>query len=307
MSENKTSRVTRFAPTPSGYLHIGNCLSFILTALWAKKNNARILLRIDDLDKARKRAEYVEDIFRVLDLLKLSWEIGPSGPSDFEKNFSQHHRLPLYEEMLDKLIQSSKAFVCNCSRQDLQNRSGKNQYDGHCTQLELKFNPGKSKVRFELTEKLCLLRDFSGRDIHYPLQPSPAYLMLQKNNGLPSYHLGSLVDDLHFGLTHIIRGEDLLSSSIRQMALANSTSALRPFSKCHFLHHKLIRSKNGSKFSKSQQAEGVMNRNYSASEVYRIAAKWMGLNEKCESLGDLEEDSATERPKFFLHQSTALP
>ncbi|MEQ8535610.1 MAG: glutamate--tRNA ligase family protein, partial [Imperialibacter sp.] len=95
--------ITRFAPTPSGFLHIGNIYSFLITWLLARKNNGQILLRIDDLDQERVRPEYVENIFRTLEWFGLDWDLGPSSVEQFEKEYSQLRRMEWYEAALQKL------------------------------------------------------------------------------------------------------------------------------------------------------------------------------------------------------------
>src|ERR1044072_3055513 len=110
---------TRIAPTPSGYLHIGNAFSFLLTALHAKKRGASLLLRIDDIDDERKRPEYVNDIFTSLEWLGIEWNEGPSGPEDFELNWSQNRRLDIYKGILPRLREAEIIFACECSRKKL--------------------------------------------------------------------------------------------------------------------------------------------------------------------------------------------
>src|SRR5690349_22536389 len=91
---------TRIAPTPSGYLHIGNALSFLITANLAKKAGAKLLLRIDDLDRERTQKQYIEDIFDTLHFLQIEWEEGPKNYAAYESTWSQVHRMRLYEVAL---------------------------------------------------------------------------------------------------------------------------------------------------------------------------------------------------------------
>src|SRR5258708_1423737 len=94
---------TRLAPTPSGYLHLGNAFSFALTASLAVRNSAKLLLRIDDLDGARAKPEFVRDIFSTLDFLEIDWDEGPDDPDELDRLFSQRLRMRLYEDALDQL------------------------------------------------------------------------------------------------------------------------------------------------------------------------------------------------------------
>ncbi len=109
-------RRTRIAPTPSGYLHLGNVLSFALTAALARRSGASILLRIDDLDRERVSREYVEDIFETLNFLGIPWDEGPRNVGEYERAWSQVHRLGMYREALERLRERRKVFACDCSR-----------------------------------------------------------------------------------------------------------------------------------------------------------------------------------------------
>ena len=99
---------TRFAPTPSGYLHWGNALSFVITWLMARQHAGTVRLRIDDLDQSRVRPDFIEDIFRSLEWLGLDYDRGPSGPDDFARNESQVHRIDLYRELLAELRRAAR-------------------------------------------------------------------------------------------------------------------------------------------------------------------------------------------------------
>jgi len=107
---------TRIAPTPSGFLHLGNVLSFALTAALAKQHEAKILLRIDDMDQARAEQEYIQDIFDTLNFLEIPWDEGPRNAEEFKDNYSQLHRLTLYSEAIEQLRDNKLLFACTCSR-----------------------------------------------------------------------------------------------------------------------------------------------------------------------------------------------
>src|SRR5258708_37010017 len=98
-----TYRRTRIAPTPSGFLHLGNVVSFVRTVELGKRKGAKVLLRIDDLDRERVEPEYVQDIFDTLEFLELPWDEGPRNVEEFERDWSQIHRIGLYREALDVL------------------------------------------------------------------------------------------------------------------------------------------------------------------------------------------------------------
>jgi glutamyl-tRNA synthetase len=112
---------TRIAPTPSGFLHLGNALSFITTWLWARASKGQIALRIDDLDGPRTQEAFVDDIFEQLHWMGLDWDEGPFNRAELEKNHSQSLRLPRYREALSALLNTSdrRVFSCECSRSEL--------------------------------------------------------------------------------------------------------------------------------------------------------------------------------------------
>ena len=100
---------TRIAPTPSGFLHLGNVLSFGITAALARKHGAKILLRIDDLDRTRINKQYVQDIFDTLNFLEIPWDEGPRNIKEYEDSYSQLHRMGVYQEALEQLADEKLA------------------------------------------------------------------------------------------------------------------------------------------------------------------------------------------------------
>jgi glutamyl/glutaminyl-tRNA synthetase len=131
---------TRLAPTPSGYLHLGNVYSFLYTTAFAHHTGAKVLLRIDDLDKDRSRPQYIQDIFDTLEFMGIPWDEGPRNAAEFEKEYSQNHRLGLYTEALNKLKSDGLLYACNCSRSQL---SELGEYAGTCRDKNLSFDaPG---------------------------------------------------------------------------------------------------------------------------------------------------------------------
>jgi glutamyl/glutaminyl-tRNA synthetase len=131
-SDQKICLKTRLAPTPSGFLHLGNGASFVATWALARAYEGHILLRIDDLDAERMRTEYLNDVFQTLDWLGLDWDEGPFSTDDFTKNWSQHLRLDAYEKALQDLQKTGDLYVCNCSRKDIRERSTNGLYPNTC-------------------------------------------------------------------------------------------------------------------------------------------------------------------------------
>ncbi|MGL5892279.1 MAG: glutamate--tRNA ligase family protein [Bacteroidia bacterium] len=243
---------TRIAPTPSGFLHSGNIYSFRLTAQLAAEIGAEILLRIDDLDAARKRPEYVENIFETLHKLGINWQLGPQTPDDFENNWSQHLRLPLYNELLHKLRQHSKlVYVCTCSRRELTASNG----NCNCKNNNLPFDTPDAAWRAAVEPGTVIsFSDMQRGKVEIDLAQAAGDFTVRRRDGIPAYQIASLADDVHFGITHIVRGEDLLASTAAQLFLAQKLG-LDSFLQNSFLHHSLITDENGQKLSKSNQSQ----------------------------------------------------
>lgn len=221
----------RLAPTPSGYLHTGNALNFVLNWLTARSTNSRLLLRIDDLDAERKRPEYVQDIFDSLDWLGLDWDEGPRTPGDFENNWSQHLRIPLYHKQLEDLRETGLLFACRKSRSELASFAG--EYPAAFREQGLSLDE----------------QDVSWRIKTPPDFPLPDFVV-RRRDGLPAYQIASMADDIFFGVTHIIRGMDLEPSTQAQQLLASCINNDK-FLKIKFLHHPLLLDSSGEKLSKS--------------------------------------------------------
>lgn len=239
----------RFAPTPSGYLHLGNALNFTLNWLVARLAGARVLLRIDDLDDARKRPEYVQDIFDTLHWLGLDWDEGPKDVADFEKNWSQHLRLHHYNEALSRLVKTGLVFACGKSRRELAPFGA--QYPPEFRHQGLALDAANVSWRIATPPDL----------------PMPDFV-LRRRDGIPAYQLASLVDDLLLGITHVVRGVDLEASTAAQQWLANllaDSDTVAPslpwghFKLLQCLHHPLILDATGQKLSKSAGADALIS------------------------------------------------
>lgn len=250
-------KLTRIAPTPSGYLHLGNAYSFLITKALAEKHGAKILLRIDDLDRERYRTEYVEDIFETLDFLEITIDLGPKNLREFDSEWSQVHRMTQYEEALSKERWSGKVFACDCSRKKIQQLDSSGYYLGQCIDRRLSLDKQDIAWRMDTSES-----DFVNFT-EYPdlrkkalIPQDSAFYILRKKDGQPAYHLTSLVDDLHFGVDLIVRGKDLYSSTLAQLDLARNLGESK-FDKVTFHHHSLIKGPKQEKLSKSDGATSI--------------------------------------------------
>lgn len=251
--------LTRIAPTPSGFLHLGNAYSFLKTKALAEKHGAKILLRIDDLDRERYRSEYVQDIFDTLDFLEIKIDQGPKNLQEFENEWSQIHRLKSYEEAMEELRSNPRVFACDCSRKKIQQLDPSGYYLGQCLDRRIPLPLDKSEVAWRMdTSELDFIKY-----LEYPDQKKSSlipqdsmFYMLRKKDGMPAYQLTSLLDDLHFGVDLIVRGTDLLPSTLAQLDLTRNLE-LEKFSQITFHHHSLIRGPKQEKLSKSDGATSI--------------------------------------------------
>ncbi|HEY0244849.1 MAG TPA: glutamate--tRNA ligase family protein [Mucilaginibacter sp.] len=239
---------TRIAPTPSGYLHLGNVLSFSLTAALAKKTDAKILLRIDDLDRERANKLYIHDIFDTLNFLAIPWHEGPLNMHDYESNWSQVHRMPIYEKALQHLKDNNAIFACTCSRTQMQSCT--------CRQKALPFDAANTCWRLITDNQAVAIKTLNNETIRASLPDAMHNFVVKKKDGYPAYQLASLIDDLHFGIDLVVRGEDLWPSTIAQHYLALLLD-MPEFQKITFHHHALIMASADKKLSKSAGATSI--------------------------------------------------
>lgn len=246
---------TRIAPTPSGYLHEGNGFAFVLTALLAEHHGAQLLLRIDDIDRGRYRAVYVADILKTLRWLGISWTDGPRNLDDFEAHWSQQQHLLRYVDALEKLVGTGLVYACTCSRRDVRTASRDGSYPGTCRDKGWPLDHPGAAWRIRVPAQTSLyFSDLTGQQQHFDdLARRMGDFVIRGKNGLPAYQVVSLADDLHYGCDLIVRGEDLLDSTLAQLYLARLVGAA-DFGRVRFLHHPLVRDAQGVKLSKSQAA-----------------------------------------------------
>lgn len=239
----------RLAPTPSGYLHLGNVLSFAVSATLANNTGASTLLRIDDLDKERITDRYIQDVFDTLNFLEIPWHEGPRSVAELKAIYSQYHRLPLYSEALRQLRSGDALFACTCSRSQLSAVSG-GLYTGACSHLQLPYDATDTSWRLH-TENAGLqaIRTLNGQTID-KLPEEMHYFVVRKKDEIPAYQLASVIDDLQYGVDLVVRGLDLWPSTVAQHYLAKRLNA-QSFSNITFYHHPLLLNTNGAKLSKS--------------------------------------------------------
>lgn len=241
----------RLAPTPSGYLHRGNAINFVLTWLFVRASGGTLRLRIDDLDAQRSEPAYFEDVFESLQWLGLDWDLGPKNAQEHKEQYSQLLRRDRYREMLQKLRERGLLFVCSCSRRQIREQSSDGQYQGTCRELNIPFEQANVSWRIRTPEQqpLRLVDVWRGAQT-IDLQQCMRDFVVRRRDGLAAYQIASLCDDLDFGINFLLRGEDLLESSAAQRFLAESLQATAFLESC-FCHHALLLDGEGNKLSKS--------------------------------------------------------
>lgn len=255
--------VSRLAPTPSGFLHIGNALNFIYTQHLVKQRRGTLLLRIDDLDKIRTRNEYVDDIFSNLDWLGIHVENQPKDTDDFWKNHSQASRTETYKTFALSLYERGLAYACDCSRTGVRKLNPSGQYTGYCRDRNLPFEFGETALRLKTEATSKPLCDF----------------VIWRRDNIPAYHLVSVLDDIKLGVNLIVRGQELFDSTEAQKILAQK-SGLDDFLKIEFVHHPVIKGIDGEKLSKSAHAyslKEMRTAGVTADEIYRRAEEFFGM------------------------------
>jgi len=274
---------SRIAPTPSGYLHIGNAFNFVFTWLWVRKKGGKLRLRIDDRDTVRSKPEFIEDIFRTLDWLGLDWDEGPQTPDEQESTYSQARRGERYDEVVEALIKSGKVFACQCSRKVIQAHSC------DCLARNLPLNYPDTALRVVTPLEPVVVQDLQAGQVAVTLNTEMKDFVIRRRDGITAYQLFSLIDDIDFGINLIIRGEDLLSSTAAQLYLASLMSDTG-FEKTQFYHHMLVYDEQHNKLSKSAGSlslKTMREQGVSKEKFYLQLSGMMGLKHPGNSLHEL--------------------
>ena len=263
------------APTPSGFLHAGNIYNFILNWLASRKLGGQVLLRIDDLDAARMRPEYLDDIFWVLEAVGLDWDVGPAGPDDFMQNWSQNGRTDRYVKLIEMLNSREFTYACTCSRKELAEMGLAGKYPGFCRQRKHVLATDESALRLNVT----LLPEDCLAGLNEQNLEDPVIL---RRDGIPAYHIGSICDDLFWEVTHVFRGQDLKPATEIQQLIA-CAAGLTDFANIEFEHHPLLVNDEGEKLSKSAGANSVSlldSLHNPGPEILHSFALWKGIELK---------------------------
>lgn len=277
--------LTRIAPTPSGFLHIGNALSFAVTASIAAKSNADVLLRIDDLDQERARPEYIQDVFDTLDQLGIKHTQGPRSAQELANEWSQNLRTQAYSKAIERLKSQVQLYSCCCSRKDLHTLAP-NSPDHACRNRITQAADRPLRIKLP---KTCIVEfnDELMGQVSVDLNKAMPDFIVKRRDGLASYQVASLVDDFEFGVNIIVRGEDLLASTAAQIYLAKLLGFDR-FIGSIFYHHRLITSENGEKLSKSAGSDSLKSIRETGSDTNLVYQRLSALLEIEPKVNDLE-------------------
>jgi glutamyl/glutaminyl-tRNA synthetase len=256
MDKYPTFNKTRIAPTPSGYLHLGNILSFAITAALAEKTGAKVFLRIDDFDMERTRTEFVQDIFDTLDFLGIQYDEGPGNMKEYEQEYSIVHRMDLYRSALKELKEKGMVFACNCSRTQVLASNADGAYPGTCSEKNIPLDAPNTSWRIkDIHAKAVAVKTLNGI-ITTDLPVNMQQFIVRKKDGYPAYQLTSLLDDVHFGIDLIVRGEDLWPSTVAQLYLSSLLTG-NTYADTTFYHHPLLMGQDGKKLAKSDGAPSI--------------------------------------------------
>jgi len=241
---------TRFAPSPTGYLHIGGARTALFSWLYARKHGGRFVLRIEDTDLERSTAESVNAILEGMTWLGLEYDEGP---------FYQTERFERYNEVIDRLLAEGHAYRCNCSRERLEElreaqmaRKEKPRYDGHCRHHDVSADePHVIRFKNPLEGQVVIDDLIRGRVIVQNTELDD--LIIRRSDGAPTYNLTVVVDDHDMQITHVIRGDDHLNNTPRQANILKALGAPVPV----YAHLPMILAEDGAKLSKRVHGESV--------------------------------------------------
>jgi glutamyl-tRNA synthetase len=243
---------TRFAPSPTGYLHVGGARTALFSWLYAKKTSGQFILRIEDTDKERSTDESVKAIFDGMEWLGLSHDEGP---------FFQTDRFPRYLEVIQQLLDQGDAYHCYCSaeeveavREEQRANKQKPRYNGKCRHRTDSVEGVRPAVRFKNPEQGQVVFDDLVRGQISISNEELDDLIIARSDGTPTYNLTVVVDDLDMNMSHIIRGDDHINNTPRQINIMKALGAEQP----KFAHLPMILGDDGARLSKRHGAVSVM-------------------------------------------------
>jgi glutamyl-tRNA synthetase len=241
----------RFAPSPTGFLHIGGARTALFNWLFAKHNDGTFILRIEDTDRERSTDEYIDAIIEGMKWLGLDCDEGP---------FRQTDRFDIYKQYIDKLLNEGKAYHCYCSPEELDAarkeamKEGRAlKYNGKCRDSNLTVEGVTPVVRFKMPQEgQTAVNDMVKGVVEFPNEQLDD-LIIQRSDGTPTYNLVVVVDDVDMGITHVIRGDDHLNNTPRQFQIYEALGYAVP----KFAHLPMILGSDKARLSKRHGATSV--------------------------------------------------
>ena len=280
--------VTRFAPSPTGTLHIGGVRTALFNYVYAKKHNGTFLVRIEDTDQERSTKEFEKNILYSLNSIGLVPDAEP---------INQSNRGDIYKAAAEKIINSGQAYYCNCSKERLdemrseQQAAGlKPQYDGRCRDLNLK-KSNDTVLRLKTPQEgTVVVNDFVRGEIVFDNSELDDLVIL-RSDGSPTYHLCNVVDDFEQGITTVIRGEDHISNTPRQIHIQNALG----YPQLEYAHLPLVLGSDKKRLSKRHAAtslEEYKNNGYLDSAILNTLARlgWSRGDKEVFYMNDLIKD-----------------
>lgn len=256
----------RFAPSPTGYLHLGNARTALFNYLFAKNHgpDATFILRIEDTDFERSKKEYEEMLIEDLRWLGIEWDEGPDKGGDYGP-YRQSERVMIYKQYIDKLLDSGNAYYCYCTEEELEKEREKAisegrpyRYSGRCRNLtpnqeaEFKERGIKPTVRFKVPDKTVIFEDIIRGHVEIDTKEFGDFVIVRQD-GMPVYNFVVVIDDALMKITHVIRGEDHLSNTPKQIVIYEALGFDIP----KFAHLPIILGEDRTKLSKRHGAVSV--------------------------------------------------
>ncbi len=257
----------RFAPSPTGLLHVGSFRTALFNWLFARKTGGKFILRIEDTDRVRSKPEYLQSQLADLEWMGLNWDEGPGVGGDYGPYF-QMERLSIYKEYAKKLMDEGKAYFCYCTAEELERerqeakKEKKNfGYSGRCRHLSQaereKFEKEGRRpcIRFMTPQEgVTVVKDLIKGEVSFENQLMDDFVIV-KSDGIPTYNFAVVIDDYLMKITHVIRGDEHMSNAPKQIMIYDALG----FEKPQFCHIPIILNKDRSKLSKRKGAVHLLD------------------------------------------------
>lgn len=255
---------TRFAPSPTGHLHVGNVRSAFFAWLFARSQQGKFIIRIEDTDQERSKPEYIDLLLNDMEWLGLDWDEGPRVGGDYGP-YLQTERGDTYAIYTQKLLETGNAFKCYCSAEELtaerdlaESESRPPHYNGRCrslTEEQQKYFEAQGiipVIRFRAYEEDTLLNDMIKGEIVFPKGMIGDFVIVRAN-GIPVYNYAVVIDDLTMKITHVLRADEHLSNTVRQQMIYKALKEPEP----KFGHMALVLGEDRQKLSKRHGATSI--------------------------------------------------